>query len=219
MSVRLHPRDEEHGGLLVAGMLPDHRCQFKAVDLGHMDIKEDDGDLVFHEEVEGFAAGVRREEVLPQFTEDRRIREEFGRVIIHQEDIDGLRVVHGLAPVPDRRHAGGVELQTMRAISSQARASPLWSDKRVMRHVRMLHMSRSKVYCSASWERAHACPRPATRSGARAEWYGGSSRSGKETAQHPACLSRVAQSLHFRVSTETTMRLLGGQAGETHRFL
>jgi hypothetical protein len=140
-------------------------------------------------------------------------------LIIHQEDIDGLRVAHGRAPVPDRRHAGGVERQTMRAISSQARASPLWSDTRVMRHGRLLPMSRSKGYCSASWERAHVCPRPATRAGARAAWYGGSSRSGKETEQHPACLSRVAQSLHFRVSTDTTLRLLGGQAGETHRFL
>jgi hypothetical protein len=52
----VHRREEEHSGLLVAGMLTDHRGQFKPVDVGHMDISDDDGNIVLQEEVEGFAA-------------------------------------------------------------------------------------------------------------------------------------------------------------------
>ena len=45
--------DEDDGGLAEARMLADHVGELEAVELGHADVHQDDGDVVFEEDVRG----------------------------------------------------------------------------------------------------------------------------------------------------------------------
>ena len=65
---QMHARDEEDGRLLGAGVLVDHRRQLKAVDLRHVDIHKDHGDVGVEQVRQGFPARRGRDEVLAQLT-------------------------------------------------------------------------------------------------------------------------------------------------------
>ena len=53
---QMHARDEEDGRLLGARVLADHRGERKAVDLGHVDIYEDNGNVGVEQVRQSFPA-------------------------------------------------------------------------------------------------------------------------------------------------------------------
>src|SRR5262249_42083178 len=80
--------DEDDGGLLTAGMLADHGSQLEAVDLGHADIHQHDGNVGPQKMLQGFSARRGLDQVLPEIAEDGLIGEQLARLIIDHEDID-----------------------------------------------------------------------------------------------------------------------------------
>jgi hypothetical protein len=51
----MHRRDEDDRRILVTGMLADHRGELEAVELGHADIHQDDGDVGAQEALQRLA--------------------------------------------------------------------------------------------------------------------------------------------------------------------
>src|SRR5437588_1741334 len=87
--------DEDHRRLLEAGVLADHGGEFEAVEFRHADIDQDDGDVVLEQELERFAAGGDRDQVLAEILENYFIGKQLRRLIVDQKNVD-LLVFHHL---------------------------------------------------------------------------------------------------------------------------
>ena len=85
---------EDDRRLLVARVLPQHLGQLEAVELGHADIHQDDGDLVLEQDLERLARRVGLDEVLAELAEDHLVAEQLGGLIVDQQDVDSIRGDH-----------------------------------------------------------------------------------------------------------------------------
>ena len=63
----MYRRDEDNGGLLEAGMLPNHSRKLEAVHVRHADVGEHDRNIILEQYFEGFSSGARLEQIFPQF--------------------------------------------------------------------------------------------------------------------------------------------------------
>ena len=86
-------RDEDHRSLLEPRMLPDHRGELEAIEIGHADIHQDHRDFRFQEMRQRLPAGRRLEQVLAEIIEYDLVAHQLGRLIVDQQDVD-------LSPVP-----------------------------------------------------------------------------------------------------------------------
>ncbi len=86
--------DEDDGGLLEARMLPDHLGQFKAVQLRHADIHQDDRDVGFQQERQCILGRGHRDQPLAQLRQHHLIAQQLGGLVVHQKHIDGLFAFH-----------------------------------------------------------------------------------------------------------------------------
>src|SRR3954467_2201834 len=69
---------------------PDESCGFEAIDYGHRDIQENDGEFLFQQPTQSFLAGACLNNVLPETGENRFEREEFVLAVIDEKDIHRL---------------------------------------------------------------------------------------------------------------------------------
>ena len=87
--------DEDDGGLLKARMPVHHVRELKAVDLGHADVHQDDGDIVSEQLLHRLAGRPGLDQVLAQLTEDRFVAEQLPSLIIDHEYVGSIAFVHG----------------------------------------------------------------------------------------------------------------------------
>src|SRR6202020_976077 len=93
----LNRGNENHRGFLEARMLADHGRECEAVELGHADVDENNGDFVLEEIFQGLAARGRHHKVFAKLFEDNLIGEQLGWLIVNQKDVY-LFLVHALEP-------------------------------------------------------------------------------------------------------------------------
>ena len=79
--------DEDDRGLLKAGMLADHLGQIEAIDVGHADIRQHDGDVFLQQMLERFVRRRGLDQVLAKLRQDDLIAEELGRLIVDHENV------------------------------------------------------------------------------------------------------------------------------------
>ena len=94
---QMHRRDENDRGFLEARVLAHHLGELEAVELGHADVDEHDGDLSFQEMLQRLAPGGCLDQVLVEIAQDHLVAEEFRRLVVDEEDVDFV-VVHLIAP-------------------------------------------------------------------------------------------------------------------------
>jgi len=94
----LDGRDEDHRRLLEPRMFADHGGEFEAVEFGHADVQQDHGDVVLEQAFQRFAAGRRHQQGLAQLAQDHLIRQQLGRLIVDQEDVDLVVLPHRAHP-------------------------------------------------------------------------------------------------------------------------
>ena len=102
-----HGRNEDDRGLLEARVLADHARELEAVEVGHVDIHQHDGDIGAQKMVEGLAGGIGDQEILAQFLEDGFVGQQLCRLVIDQQDIDLVVPVH-ISPLQPTCAARGV---------------------------------------------------------------------------------------------------------------
>ena len=91
---QMHSGNEDDRRLLVAGVLADKFCELKSIELRHVHVDEDDGDIGGQQVHQGFACRTGREQVLTQFAENRLIGKQLTRLVIDHEDVDRLVIIH-----------------------------------------------------------------------------------------------------------------------------
>ena len=101
----LHARHEDHGELLEARVLADHGGELEAVDLRHDHVDQDDGDVGLEQDAERLVWGARLDQVLAQLAQYDFVAEQFGRLVVDQQDVDLVGGVHGCGS--DRCHLSG----------------------------------------------------------------------------------------------------------------
>src|SRR4029077_774704 len=84
---------QENGGneddrrLLEARVVADHARELEAVEIGHVDIHEHDGDVGAQKMLEGLAGGIGDEKILAQILEDGFVGQQLRRLVVDQQDI------------------------------------------------------------------------------------------------------------------------------------
>jgi hypothetical protein len=86
----VHRRHEDERGAAIARVLADHPGELEPVELGHLHVHEHHRDLVLQQLLERGARGARLDEVLAELAEDRFVGQQLRRLIVDQEDIDGV---------------------------------------------------------------------------------------------------------------------------------
>jgi len=90
--------NEDDRGALKARMFADHRRQLEAVELGHANVHEDDGNVMLEEVFERLFGRGGLDQPLAQLGENRLVAQELGRLVVDQQDID--LVLRGHRPSP-----------------------------------------------------------------------------------------------------------------------
>ncbi len=80
--------DEDHRRLLEARMLADHRRELEAVEIGHADVDQNDGDFRLEQVLERLAAGRCLDQIFAELPQDHLIAQQLRRLIVDQQDID-----------------------------------------------------------------------------------------------------------------------------------
>jgi CheY-like chemotaxis protein len=100
MRVRLFRRvrgEEDDRDTLFWRTLPNPRRRLKAVEVGHSDVHENDGELALGDAFQSFRAGVCPYQILAERREHRFECEEVGRVVVDQQDPDAtVRLVRSV---------------------------------------------------------------------------------------------------------------------------
>src|SRR4029077_12965218 len=81
-------RNEDQRRLLEARMVADHRGELEAVDVGHVNVDENDGDVIFEEELERLGRVARAQQIFADVLENSAIGEQFRRLIVDEQDVD-----------------------------------------------------------------------------------------------------------------------------------
>ena len=76
------------GDVLGALALADERGGLEAVHAGHVDVEQDDGELVVEQCAQRLAAGVGADDVLAQLLEDRFERQQLLGLVVDEQDVD-----------------------------------------------------------------------------------------------------------------------------------
>ena len=66
-------------------MVADHRRKLESVGFRHVNVDEDDGDILLQKVLERFARAVCRDQVLPQIAQDRLVRHQLCRLIVDEK--------------------------------------------------------------------------------------------------------------------------------------
>ena len=72
--------------------------QLEPVEIGHDDVDQHDGDLLPQQMLERLLRRGRGEKVLAELAQDGVIAHELGRLVVDQQDVDGIGVGHRAAP-------------------------------------------------------------------------------------------------------------------------
>ena len=96
--------DEDDGHVCRALPAADHRRRFQAVHPGHVDVEEDDRELVLQHLPQRFLAGSRRDEVLAELFQDRAIDDVLVGAIVDKQDV--RPVLRQLVGLRGSRHRG-----------------------------------------------------------------------------------------------------------------
>ena len=96
-------RDEDNRGVLGALPLAHHRRGLEAVHAGHVDVEENDRELLPQELAKSFASGLRGDDVLAKLGKKSREREQLLGAVVDRQDVDlfvgeGHRVFRGDRP-------------------------------------------------------------------------------------------------------------------------
>jgi hypothetical protein len=91
---QVHSGNENNRRLLIAGVLADKLRELKPIELRHVHVDQNNGDVGGQQVRQGFACRMGREQVLAQLTENRLIGEQLARLVIDHEDIDRLVLTH-----------------------------------------------------------------------------------------------------------------------------
>ena len=102
--VQVHGGEEDDRRALRALAGADHLRGLEAVHPRHVDVEEDDREVLLQEGAQRLAAGVRADHVLAQLAEDRLQREQLVRAVVDEEDVDLLVVGAGGGVDRVRRH-------------------------------------------------------------------------------------------------------------------
>jgi hypothetical protein len=76
--------------------LPDERGRLEAVHLGHLDVEQHDRELVGEEPLQRLAPGAGLDEILAEALEHRLERDQVGRLVVDQQDVDAVGWIVGL---------------------------------------------------------------------------------------------------------------------------
>ena len=79
-------------------MLADHGGELESVQLRHADVDQNDRDVDLEQVFQRLAAGGGDDEILAELLQDDFIGEQFGRLIVNQQDVYFLVVHHLRAP-------------------------------------------------------------------------------------------------------------------------
>src|ERR1700730_4072232 len=90
--------NEDDRGALKTRMLADHRGQLEAVEFGHAHVHEDDGNVMLEEVCERLFGRGSLDEPLAELAQDGLVAQEFGWLVVDQQDID--LVLRGHRPSP-----------------------------------------------------------------------------------------------------------------------
>src|SRR5580704_17869516 len=114
--------DEDDGRFLVARMLPDHIGQIESVHVRHADVHEHDGDVVPKKQIEGLAAGVGLDQILPQLRQDRFVAEQLTGLIVDHQDV--YFVGHFVTLQPATAPSGAATFSTWKEVGLYLPVSP-----------------------------------------------------------------------------------------------
>jgi hypothetical protein len=96
-------REENNRRVLGAFALPDERGRFEAVQIGHVHVEQNDGEIVGKQPAQCFAAGVHRHYRLVQSFQDHRQRKQLIGNIVDQQDFSLFGLIHFYTVSQDRR--------------------------------------------------------------------------------------------------------------------
>jgi hypothetical protein len=80
--------DEDDRRALEARMLVDHARGLEAVHAGHVDVEQDQRELLLHQPLERVHAGTGLDQAFAQRLQDRAVREQPSRLVVDQQDVD-----------------------------------------------------------------------------------------------------------------------------------
>ncbi len=95
----MHGRDEDDCRRFEARVLANQRRKLETVEIGHADVDQDDGDVDLQQLLKRLPAGVHLDQVLAQILEDHFIAEDFGRLVVYQQDVDFFVFRHPALPM------------------------------------------------------------------------------------------------------------------------
>ena len=76
-------------------MIADHRCELEAIDVGHVDVDEDNSDVVFQQQLKRFRGIAGAQQVLANIGQDGPIGQKLRGLIVDEEYVDFV-VKHGV---------------------------------------------------------------------------------------------------------------------------
>ena len=79
-------------------MAADHRRKLESVEIGHYNVDQHHCDVFFQEMFEGLAPRTRGDEILAEFREDRRVAQQLPGLVIDQQNVNRLLLIH--RPIP-----------------------------------------------------------------------------------------------------------------------
>ena len=83
----MHAGNENDRRLLVARVVVNQRSGLEAVHARHVHVEQHHREFLRHHPFQGLCARVRHDQVLVEAAEDRLIRQQARRLIVHQQDI------------------------------------------------------------------------------------------------------------------------------------
>ena len=82
-------------------MLADHGGQLKTIQFRHADIDQDNGDVIFEQELQRLTSGGSLDQILAKLSKNHLVSQELVRLIVDQENVDlvvsAANVLHGNA--------------------------------------------------------------------------------------------------------------------------
>jgi hypothetical protein len=88
--IEMHAGHEDDRSLLEARVLVDQLRRFEAVHVRHADVEQHEREFTIHQVLERLAPGARAHQIQTQVAQDRAIRHQPLRLVIHEQDADFL---------------------------------------------------------------------------------------------------------------------------------
>ncbi len=97
--------------VLEARMLANHSRELEAVEIGHAHVDQHQGDFMLEQILERLARRRRLEEVFADLRQDGLVAQQFGLLVVDQQNVDSFGCVH------DRALTGAATCAARRAIA------------------------------------------------------------------------------------------------------